>query len=194
MENTRVDFDCHACELRDNCIGKPPYSRFQDKVNFDSQADIMILLDTPSSYDAAIGIPVVGLEGKLLENILWGFGYNSSEFYITCAVKCPLPPERKMPLIKKHIIPCYETNLVKQIEIVKPKLILNFGGRFWKWVSKSKTLNLKKDQGKTATVVIQNFSIKIIPLMSLARLLKSKKMDFDSDRYRMFTALSFLAD
>jgi DNA polymerase-1 len=89
-------------------------------------ARIMIIGRDPGQKEDRYGTPFIGPSGKLLDDLLMIHGFNREEIYITNAVKCGQPGEDKEPG-KKEIRFCREL-LVKEIEEVKPEIIIVFGG------------------------------------------------------------------
>ena len=87
-------------------------------------ADVMIIGEGPGAEEDKQGLPFVGRAGKLLTNILKAINFTRDEVFIANVVKCRPPGNRTpLPLEMDTCIPY----LKKQIEIIKPKLILCLG-------------------------------------------------------------------
>lgn len=109
---------CTACALRQTCtqtvfgVG-------------DQNADWLYIGEGPGAREDALGEPFVGQAGKLLDNMLAAIqlkrGHN---VYITNIVKCR-PPNNRNPSDDeaKQCAPY----LARQIELIKPKLIIALG-------------------------------------------------------------------
>jgi DNA polymerase len=87
-------------------------------------ADVMIVGEGPGAEEDAQGEPFVGRAGKLLNDILKAINFKREEVYIANIVKCR-PPGNRTPASDEmeECIPY----LQKQIELIKPKLILCLG-------------------------------------------------------------------
>jgi len=91
----------------------------------DSNAELMLVGEAPGEEEDQEGEPFVGRSGKLLNKILAAIGKNRLEgVYITNVLKCR-PPNNRDPL-SSEVNKC-EPYLLKQIGMIKPKLILALG-------------------------------------------------------------------
>ncbi|MBE7706812.1 MAG: uracil-DNA glycosylase [Cyanobacteria bacterium SIG30] len=86
---------------------------------------IMLIGEAPGFNEDMQGVPFVGRAGKLLDDILGSVGLSRKEnVYICNTVKCRPPENRNPEQVEKNA--CREY-LDKQIEILKPKIILICG-------------------------------------------------------------------
>ena len=85
----------------------------------------MIVGEAPGADEARLGIPFVGTSGALLREVMHAVGLNLSNTYLTNAVK-HRPPGNRNPS-EEESLACVENFLVKEIELLKPKLILCTG-------------------------------------------------------------------
>ncbi len=110
--------NCHKCVLgntRNNTV-------FSDG---SCDAKIMLIGEAPGADEDATGTPFVGRAGKLLTKLMEETGLSrENDIYITNTVKCR-PPENRVPSDEEKKL-C-ENFLLKQIEIVKPKVIVLCG-------------------------------------------------------------------
>jgi len=91
----------------------------------DKNADLLIVGEAPNEYEDEKGRPFVGKAGKLLDKILNAIGLSRTEnVYLTNVLKCKTPSNRD-PLLSE-INNC-NSYLLKQIEIIKPKIIVALG-------------------------------------------------------------------
>ena len=91
----------------------------------DSNAELMLVGEAPREEEDQEGEPFVGRSGKLLNKILAAIGKNRLEgVYITNVLKCR-PPNNRDPL-SSEVDKC-EPYLLKQVGMIKPKLILALG-------------------------------------------------------------------
>jgi len=118
--------ECHLCQL----------SKSRTHVVFgegDVNADIMFVGEAPGASEDASGKPFVGRSGellsKMLENVL---GLKRADVYITNIVKCR-PPNNRVPTpTEAHTCQPY---LLKQIELIKPRLILTLGATAYHYLT-----------------------------------------------------------
>ena len=109
---------CTACALRQTCtqtvfgVG-------------DQNADWLYIGEGPGAREDALGEPFVGQAGKLLDNMLAAIGLKRGQnVYITNIVKCR-PPNNRNPS-DEEARQC-APYLTRQIELIKPKLIIALG-------------------------------------------------------------------
>lgn len=129
--------DCQACGLcqsRKNTVfgvGAPPASDTEAP-----QVDWLIVGEAPGENEDLQGEPFVGQAGKLLDNMLKAMKVGAGEsnpakglsrtdnVYIANVLKCR-PPMNRNPS-PEEVAMC-EPYLVRQVELLKPKLILAMG-------------------------------------------------------------------
>ncbi len=87
-------------------------------------ADLMLVGEAPGKTEDEMARPFVGKAGQLLTEILEKNGIRRKDVYITNVVKCR-PPNNRNPM-KDEIEKCLPY-LKKQLEIIKPKVILTLG-------------------------------------------------------------------
>ena len=87
-------------------------------------ADAMCIGEGPGADEDAQGLPFVGRAGRLLTDILKAIKFEREEVYIANVVKCRPPGNRTpLPIEMDTCLPY----LKKQIELIKPKVILCLG-------------------------------------------------------------------
>lgn len=86
-------------------------------------ADIVFLGEAPGKTEAATGRPFVGRSGKLLRLMIRGLGLKESDVFITSPVK--YLPDRGTPT--KEQITHGKKHLMKQLDVIKPKIIVLLG-------------------------------------------------------------------
>jgi DNA polymerase len=122
--------NCHLCEL----------SKSRQKVVFgegDPHADLLFIGEAPGATEDSSGKPFTGRSGELLtkmiENVLQ---ISRSDVYITNIVKCR-PPNNQVPTpTQAHTCQPY---LLKQIELIKPKLIVTLGATAYHYLTGDET-------------------------------------------------------
>jgi uracil-DNA glycosylase len=91
----------------------------------DENADWMLIGEAPGAEEDRLGDPFVGQAGKLLDNMLAAIGLSRREnVYIANVLKCR-PPGNRNPA-PDEVEKC-TPHLLKQIELIQPKLILAMG-------------------------------------------------------------------
>jgi len=135
-------------------------------------AEIMFIGEAPGREEDLQGRPFVGRSGemltKMIENVLF---LKRDEVYISNIVKCR-PPQNRDPQIEE--IESCKGYLLKQIEIIKPKIIVTLGRIAFQSLLND-TTPITKARGK-----IYNFKgIKVIPTFHPSYLLRnpSKKKE-----------------
>ncbi|HSD63760.1 MAG TPA: uracil-DNA glycosylase [Ignavibacteriaceae bacterium] len=116
-ELNRLIKDCTKC----------PLHKSRNKFVFgvgNPDADVMVVGEGPGAEEDKQGEPFVGRAGKLLNDILKAINFRRQDVYIANIVKCR-PPGNRTPLIEE-MEACFPY-LNKQIELIKPKLILALG-------------------------------------------------------------------
>jgi len=87
-------------------------------------ADLMFIGEAPGHDEDLKGEPFVGRAGQLLDRILAAIDLDRKQVYIGNILKCR-PPQNRDPLPAE--IACCEPYLVRQIELIKPLLIVALG-------------------------------------------------------------------
>ena len=90
----------------------------------DPDADIMFIGEAPGEQEAKKGRPFVGASGRMLNQLLDSVGIKREDVYITNIVK-DRPPNNRNPRVGE--IKLYSPFLMRQIEIIQPKVIAPLG-------------------------------------------------------------------
>jgi len=125
-------------------------------------AAVMLVGEAPGADEDDQGLPFVGRAGQLLDKILASAGID--DVYITNVVKCR-PPENRLP--KKEEVEACWPYLVRQIELIKPRIIVCLGALA--------TQQLVHPQAKITMVhgkIYTKGGIKIVPTYHPAALLR----------------------
>ena len=88
------------------------------------EADLMFIGEAPGRDEDLKGIPFVGRAGQLLTLMLQSIGLEREDVFIANVLKCR-PPNNRDPQTDE-IEKC-EPYLLKQIEMISPKLIVTLG-------------------------------------------------------------------
>jgi uracil-DNA glycosylase family 4 len=87
-------------------------------------ADLMFVGEAPGEREDMEGVPFVGRAGKLLDDILKAIELTREDVYIANVLKCR-PPNNRDP--NREEIDLCEPYLIRQIEMIKPKLLVALG-------------------------------------------------------------------
>ena len=91
----------------------------------DENADWMLIGEAPGAEEDRLGDPFVGQAGRLLDNMLAAVGLSRRKnVYIANVLKCR-PPGNRNPT-PEEVSQC-TPHLLKQIELIQPKLIVAMG-------------------------------------------------------------------
>lgn len=88
------------------------------------KADWMIIGEAPGQSEDQQGLPFVGKAGLLLTEMLRAMGLDREEVFIANIVKCRPPSNRDPDPIE---IETCKTYLLRQLALIKPKIILAVG-------------------------------------------------------------------
>ena len=109
--------ECTKCELCKNRTNVVFGVGNQD-------TDLMFVGEAPGYYEDIQGEPFVGKAGQLLTKIIESIGTKRGDVYITNILKCR-PPDNRNPSANE-IVMC-SPHLIRQIEIIRPKIICALG-------------------------------------------------------------------
>ena len=158
-----IELDKLICECQ-----KCPLGRTRNKFVFgvgNSNADVMLIGEAPGADEDVQGEPFVGRAGKLLNDILKAINFEREEVYIANIIKCRPPGNRNpLPEEMEKCIPY----LYKQIDLIKPKVILCLG-----LVAASALLKTKQSLGKLRGSVFEFENIKVMVTYHPAALLRN---------------------
>ncbi len=158
---------CRLCEARRHTVpGEGP-----------PEARLVVVGEGPGRVEDDTGRPFVGPAGELLTKILGAIELPRERVFICNVVKCR-PPENRLPQFDE-IAACVPY-LFRQIEIVKPKVILAMGG-----TAAQTLLNTKQSLGALRNLVHRFRGIPLIVTYHPAALLRNpnwKKPTWDDVR------------
>lgn len=109
--------ECKKCDLHKSCFKKVPGEGRMSP-------DICFVGEAPGQAENLCGKPFVGRAGKLLTNMINAIKYCRDDVYIINICKCR-PPNNRKPT-RKEIETC-KPYLVRQLDIIKPKIIIALG-------------------------------------------------------------------
>lgn len=130
LSNTDLISKCISLEeLKDLCSKSEELKTDLDNTNLvfgigNPNADLMIIGEAPGVNEDLQGEPFVGEAGQLLDKILKAIDFDRSDIYITNILKHRPPNNRDPKQEERNLSLPY---LLKQIELINPKLILCVG-------------------------------------------------------------------
>ncbi len=152
--------DCQRCKLCKN----------RKNIVFgegSSQAEIMFIGEGPGRDEDIQARPFVGEAGKLLTSLIVKLKLKREEVYIANIVKCR-PPNNREP--EDDEIAICRSFVERQIEIIKPKVIVSLGK-----VSAHALLKIKMPISKIRGNFFDYRGIPLMPTFHPAYLLRNKK-------------------
>jgi len=133
-EQIRQCVKCNLCNTRTMAVpGEGP-----------STATIMFVGEAPGHVNDQVGRPFVGQGGRIFDSILSRVGISRQDVFITNAVKCWPPNNRKPQNIEIEACKSY---LDQQIIIVKPRVIFALGTTAFNLLTGEK-IKLHDEHGK----------------------------------------------
>ncbi len=112
--------DCDLCHTRTHAVpGEGP-----------PNAEVMFVGEAPGFYEDQQARPFIGPAGRFLDELIASAGLRRDQVYITNVIKCR-PPDNRDPL-PTEIEACRQ-HLQRQIELIKPKVIVTLGRYSLAW-------------------------------------------------------------
>ncbi|MCX7832205.1 MAG: uracil-DNA glycosylase [Actinobacteria bacterium] len=154
--------NCQKCKLHE----------YRTQVVFgvgNPDADLMFIGEAPGYNEDVKGEPFVGAAGKLLDKVIFEeTGLTRNQIYITNVVKCR-PPNNRNPE-EDEIVAC-NPYLLKQIELIKPKVICALGN-FAARTLLGKNEGISKLRGR----IFISHGIKVVPTFHPAAILRNPNL------------------
>lgn len=160
VELEAMSKNCHLCDLSKNRTNVLyGYGNIQSK--------IMIIQMSPSQTQDLSGEFYSSRSGHLLEKMIKGvLNVNIQELYITNIVKC-----KTQDNINEQSVHICKDYLMKQIELIKPKLIIALGE-----VCYSHLLNNQENFAKVRGTVLKFMNIDMVPIFEPSYILRNPTM------------------
>ena len=154
-------------------LKKSPLYKYRVKNNYqvvigegDLNSEIVFIGEAPGKKEAETGKPFCGVSGKVLDELLKSIKLDRESVYITNIVK-DRPPENRDPHPKE--IKLYTPFLLRQIDIIQPKVIATLGRYAMDFIMReygleSKILPISAAHGKKFVSETKWGDLYIIPL------------------------------
>lgn len=146
-------------------------------------AKIMLIGEAPGEEEDRQGKPFVGKAGKLLTRILESVNIKRDEVFITNVVKCR-PPNNRDPA-PEEIDTCLPY-LLRQIEIIKPKIIITLGRISAYTLLSKKNFSITKEHGKIFKFSNQTM---LIPIYHPSYLLRNPQKTPGSPKHQVWEVM-----
>lgn len=169
---------CTACPLhKSRTLAVPGEGKENSK--------IMLVSEAPGTEEDRLGRPFVGRAGRFLDQLLKDAGLERNKTFLTNSVKCH-PLNNRLPTAEE-LKTCKRLWLDKQIDIIKPQLILLLGRVALKSLLKEN--NLASWHGRTIKREGQNYFISYHPAAGLRFPQIRKEMEKDFKKLTFSPAL-----
>ena len=137
-----------------------------------ADADLMFVGEAPGANEDREGLPFVGQAGKLLDKLLEEIGLNRTQVFICNVLKCRPPGNRDPHPVE--IENCREY-LMRQIELIEPKVICTLGNFSTKLLREDNT-GITRLHGKPEIRTIGVRTVRLYPIYHPAAALYTPAM------------------
>lgn len=135
----------------------------------DVDASIFFVGEGPGEQEDLSGRPFVGRAGQKLDEMIAAMGLRRDQVYIGNVVKCR-PPQNRAPLPDET--DACTPYLVRQLEIVRPRMIVTLGLPATRWITRS-NLSMGRMRGQWAAWR----GIKVMPTYHPSYILRNYTME-----------------
>ncbi len=154
-------------------LTKSPLYSFRVKNNYQvvsgegsPNAKIVFIGEAPGKNEALTGKPFCGASGRVLNELLASIAIDREKVFITSIVK-DRPPENRDPSPKE--IALYTPFLIRQLEVIKPKVIVTLGRHAMNFIMKDFGLErelqpISEAHGQPVTAKASWGKVSILPL------------------------------
>ncbi|MDQ3648047.1 MAG: uracil-DNA glycosylase [Actinomycetota bacterium] len=133
-----------------------------------ADADLMFVGEAPGFYEDQHGLPFVGRAGKLLDQLLIEIGLRREDTFVSNCLKCR-PPDNRDPLPDE--IEVCKPYLLRQIELIEPKVVCTLGNFSLKLLTRSNT-GITRVHGVSQEHELGGRNVKLYPLFHPAAALR----------------------
>ena len=137
-----------------------------------ADADLMFVGEAPGENEDLQGKPFVGQAGKLLDTLLGEIGLERGEVFIANILKCR-PPGNRDPQ-PDEIEEC-KPYLVRQIELIEPKVICTLGNFATKTIT-GRPEGITRVCGRAQEREVAGLPVKVYPLLHPAAAMRTPAM------------------
>ncbi|MDO9352609.1 MAG: uracil-DNA glycosylase [Solirubrobacteraceae bacterium] len=138
----------------------------------DPDADLMFVGEAPGTREDAVGIPIAGSPGKLLDELLASIGLRRDQVYLVYVLACR-PPGNRDPA-PTELSRC-RPYLEEQVALVEPRVVCTLGD-FATKLLRPGGAGIKQRHGQTEVVEIGRRAVHLLPLFSPAAALYTRAL------------------
>jgi len=145
-----------------------------------ADSEVLMVGESPGRKEDEQGFPFVGAAGKNLDKLLLQVGLKMDDVYIANILKYR-PPENRAP--QPEEIKAHTVYLLKQIEVIKPKVICSLGNYATKFFLANGVVENMDEQpgittihGKVKEMDFLGMKIRLIPLFHPAAIIYNRKL------------------
>ncbi len=172
---------CMSCELKNSRTQVVPG-------DYGLKRGICFIGEGPGKEEDLQGRPFVGRSGKLLDLMLQRIGISREEVSVLNIVKCR-PPNNRAPLPLEMQV-CGSSWLNRQLEILKPSIIVTLGSIPLRYFFPSKRISMVKGE----LLFLEN-GTPLFPLFHPAYILRNGSLaqeEYEKDFHKLSMVLSVL--
>lgn len=165
---------CRKCDIGGVDMGGTISNVFS---NMNAEAKVMVVGQNPGLDEVMAGEPFVGISGKIFDEAMKSIGMSRKQLYISNTVRCYTPKNRKPHQSEIDNCRCF---LDKEIEIIKPVLVVALGGHAFKQLTGMN--GIMKHHGKI--VMSPRYGVPMMPVLHPSPLNTNRpdmKRLFDAD-------------
>jgi DNA polymerase len=137
-----------------------------------ADADLMFVGEAPGATEDQEGKPFVGRAGRLLDELLGEIGLSRRDVFVANILKCR-PPGNRDPL-PEQIEEC-KPYLMRQIELIEPKVIATLGNFATKTITQSQ-VGITRCCGRPQERTVAGLDLIVYPLFHPAAALRTPKV------------------
>lgn len=146
------------------------------------EADILLVGEAPGSEEVKLLRPFVGTAGKNLNEFLFLLGVERHNIYITNAIKFRLSKLNSetgriinRPALKEEI-KLNRKYFIKEVTIIKPKVIVTLGNVPLKSVTDNSFINIGQVHGEMNRIIIEENEYGLFPLYHPASIIYNRRL------------------
>lgn len=177
--NTKMEDWVAALMQCEQCPLRREGNRGPTRYCGDPSSPLMFVGEGPGGVEDAYGVPLVGPSGQLLDKALWSVGLTRDHIYVTNIVKCR-PQNNRTPTLEEGKC-CANIHLVKEIELVQPKVIVCLGKVAFQYFY-GRTASIMKNRGKW----FEYMNIPVMPTYHPAFLLRQTGHSLVESKWQVY--------
>jgi DNA polymerase len=137
-----------------------------------ADAELMFVGEAPGHHEDLQGLPFVGRAGKLLDELLAGVGLTRGDVWVCNVLKCR-PPGNRDP--EQDEIDSCKPYLMRQIELIEPKLVCTLGNFATKLLTRSNR-GITSVHGRAQVHELGGRTVRVLPIYHPAAALRTPRV------------------